>query len=150
MKVQGSFLPPSYTYEVIEGGNTALIRFYENAVPHTEEMEPEQNGYIFDCYTVRRPHTQQLQEEIAENTAVWKEYVKREEWRALAAKVRSRRNRFLLDTDWTQVEDAPVSQACKENIRSYRQALRDITEQEGFPYLVDWPQMPIVEKKTEE
>jgi len=53
--------------------------------------------------------------------------------------VRSRRNGLLSESDWTQVADAPVDQAAWAN---YRQALRDITSQEGFPYNVTWPETP--------
>ena len=53
--------------------------------------------------------------------------------------VRDHRNNLLADTDWTQVADAPVDQAAWA---AYRQALRDITAQEGFPYNVAWPTKP--------
>lgn len=53
--------------------------------------------------------------------------------------VRSDRDQKLADSDWTQVADAPVDQAAWA---AYRQALRDITGQEGFPYNVIWPTQP--------
>lgn len=49
-----------------------------------------------------------------------------------------RRDR-LFNSDWTQVPDAPVDQAAWQ---VYRQALRDITEQQGFPLNIIWPQPP--------
>ena len=52
---------------------------------------------------------------------------------------RSNRNKLLKDSDWTQLEDAPVNKiAWKE----YRQSLRDITSQEGFPTSILWPVSP--------
>jgi len=57
----------------------------------------------------------------------------------LAEKVRFLRNKKLADSDWTQVADAPVD---KTVWASYRQALRDITNQEGFPVNVLWPTEP--------
>ncbi len=56
-----------------------------------------------------------------------------------AAAVRQTRTEKLKDSDWTQVADAPVDQAAWA---VYRQALRDITAQEGFPWTVEWPEMP--------
>lgn len=56
-----------------------------------------------------------------------------------AAKVRSDRNRRLSDCDWTQVADAPVDKAAWA---VYRQALRDVTTQDGFPWNVTWPVEP--------
>jgi len=53
--------------------------------------------------------------------------------------VRARRSDLLADTDWTQVADAPVDQAAWA---TYRQALRDVTAQEGFPHSVAWPTKP--------
>jgi hypothetical protein len=52
---------------------------------------------------------------------------------------RAQRNALLARSDWTQVADAPVDQAAWA---TYRQALRDITEQEGFPEVINWPTTP--------
>ena len=56
-----------------------------------------------------------------------------------AASVRSSRSDKLKDSDWTQVADAPVDKAAWA---TYRQALRDITTQAGFPWTVVWPTQP--------
>ena len=53
--------------------------------------------------------------------------------------VRADRNKRLADSDWTQVADAPVDKAAWA---TYRQALRDITSQGGFPWNVTWPVQP--------
>lgn len=64
----------------------------------------------------------------------------------LAAEARVKRDNLLAETDWTQVLDAPISAECREAFRVYRQALRDITEQEGFPEVIEWPTAPEVVK----
>ena len=56
-----------------------------------------------------------------------------------AKAVRADRNQRLKDSDWTQVADAPVDKAAWA---AYRQALRDVTAQEGFPWNVQWPTQP--------
>jgi hypothetical protein len=56
-----------------------------------------------------------------------------------AKSVRQTRDTKLADTDWTQVADAPVDKAVWA---TYRQALRDITTQEGFPWTVTYPDKP--------
>lgn len=56
-----------------------------------------------------------------------------------AAQVRAERNRKLAVTDWTQVLDAPVDQTAWA---AYRQALRDISSQESFPWTINWPKEP--------
>lgn len=56
-----------------------------------------------------------------------------------ATEVRSERNKKLADSDWTQVADAPVD---KTVWAAYRQQLRDISSQSGFPWEITWPQEP--------
>lgn len=58
---------------------------------------------------------------------------------AKADAVRAERNAKLEASDWTQVADAPVDKAAWA---SYRQALRDISGQEGFPLTITWPIQP--------
>ena len=56
-----------------------------------------------------------------------------------AGEARLERNFLLTDSDWTQVADSPVDQAAWA---AYRQALRDIPLQKGFPNTVNWPIEP--------
>jgi hypothetical protein len=59
-----------------------------------------------------------------------------------AEKVRAERDRLLLASDWTQLVDSPLSAEQKEAWAVYRQALRDVTDQVGFPGVVEWPKCP--------
>ena len=52
--------------------------------------------------------------------------------------VRNQRERFLSATDWMALSDNTMT----PEWASYRQALRDITAQDGFPYSVIWPTKP--------
>lgn len=56
-----------------------------------------------------------------------------------AQMVRAERAGKLSDCDWTQIADATVDKAAWAK---YRQALRDITKQEGFPWTIVWPEHP--------
>jgi len=56
-----------------------------------------------------------------------------------AKNVRASRATKLAECDWTQVADAPVDKAVWA---TYRQALRDITAQSGFPWTIEWPESP--------
>ena len=56
-----------------------------------------------------------------------------------AKAVREDRNRRLAETDWTQLADAPVN---AQAWATYRQALRDVTAQAGFPWDIAWPEKP--------
>jgi len=53
--------------------------------------------------------------------------------------VRSERNELLLTSDWTQVNDSPVD---KSTWATYRQLLRDVPSQAGFPNTIVWPTKP--------
>ena len=53
--------------------------------------------------------------------------------------VRSNRNQLLAATDWTQLSDSTVD---KSVWATYRQELRDIPLQSGFPLDVTWPAKP--------
>ena len=57
-----------------------------------------------------------------------------------AIKVRRDRNNKIAKTDWTQSQD--VDQNVRDLWNPYRQALRDITDQSGFPEDVVWPEPP--------
>jgi hypothetical protein len=50
-----------------------------------------------------------------------------------------KRNQLLAETDWQMLPDTGAD--TPEN-RAYRQALRDITDQPGFPWDIQWPQKP--------
>ena len=55
------------------------------------------------------------------------------------SEVRQQRNALLSACDWTQLPDAPVPAA---PWAAYRQELRDVTAQSGFPWDAVWPEAP--------
>lgn len=56
------------------------------------------------------------------------------------AEVRSKRDYLISQTDYLLQPDYPISAEDLEKVKAYRQALRDIPEQEGFPDNVTWPE----------
>lgn len=56
-----------------------------------------------------------------------------------AKNVRNQRTEKLAASDWTQLTDAPINSSVWA---SYRQQLRDITAQAGFPWEINWPEAP--------
>ena len=71
----------------------------------------------------------------AENEAAYKAMKDAEQ----AASVRNSRTAKLKDCDWTQIADSTADKAAWA---TYRQALRDITAQAGFPWTMTWPNDP--------
>lgn len=53
--------------------------------------------------------------------------------------VRTKRNRLLLDSDWTQLNDSPVDKILWS---TYRNQLRDLPQNFSHPDLVVWPTPP--------
>lgn len=60
----------------------------------------------------------------------------------VAAQVRAQRDSMIAQTDYLMMSDYPISEEDKTLLETYRQALRDIPEQEGFPSEVEWPTAP--------
>lgn len=61
-----------------------------------------------------------------------------------AEQLRSNRNDLLRSSDWTQLNDSPLSNEQKTAWATYRQELRDITDLDAWPNLedADWPVSP--------
>ncbi len=54
----------------------------------------------------------------------------------------TRRGMLLTSSDWTVLQDVPMPAATRALWATYRQALRDLPEQAGFPDGVVWPSPP--------
>ena len=74
------------------------------------------------------------------------EYDPRDEWTddQWADMVRRKRDSLISRTDFYVQPDYPSDPASLEAVKAYRQALRDIPEQSGFPRNVQWPTLPSV------
>lgn len=59
-----------------------------------------------------------------------------------AQTVKAIRNQLLADSDWTQLPNGPLSDAQRTAWATYRQALRDVSSQPGYPLHVNWPAQP--------
>ena len=60
----------------------------------------------------------------------------------LAASARQKRDRLIATTDYLVTPDYPIEPDRLAKIKTYRQALRDIPEQSGFPRTITWPEKP--------
>lgn len=64
----------------------------------------------------------------------------------LASQVRAERDMKIAETGYLAMPDYPLSDEDKAAVMAYRQALRDIPSQEGFPRKVVWPSEPKILK----
>ena len=60
----------------------------------------------------------------------------------LASIARQKRNELLKQSDWTQLNDIPEDTQLLW--QPYRQELRDISKQPGFPTEIEWPTPPVI------
>lgn len=122
-------------YQLGDGGK--LVRVVE--LDHSDVCP--QTGKILiprGCIDIEPPPTKEGFSLVFDN-GKW-EY--KNESAKLAEIIRQRRNQLLEKSDWTQLSDSPLTKDKKTAWKTYRQALRDITKQDGFPLNIVFPQMP--------
>ena len=98
-------------------------------------VEQDANGRWFTKYVLGPIFTDTPEATAAEQEAAYKAMKDAQQ----AARVRDQRTQKLRDCDWTQLADSPVDKAVWA---TYRQALRDVPTQAGFPWAVVWPDAP--------
>ena len=132
-------------FEVEYLDDTMFVRLYDN-----EQKEPrERLEYYSDredtdedftySYTIYEAYGNFPPDVFTEDADKWADYIKELDKKKAAKEVRKTRNELLRESDWATLPDAKTDKtACK----AYRQALRDISEQAGFPYEIEWPEKP--------
>lgn len=110
--------------EIVEIGETKIVKYYE-----------------FDIFRTKRINRKGLKEEIEQNYNIYLENAKKEEYETLAKKIRNQRDKLLEETDKYMLNDFPIPKEQKEKYKIYRNDLRKVPEQEGFPYEVLWPEI---------
>jgi hypothetical protein len=133
--------PPIITEDILADFGAAPVLEGEQAVPTTPYQYSFRDGVkkvkkqYFTKYSLGPVFTDNENQTALEQETEYKARIDTQQ----GTSVRTTRNQLLKDTDWTQVLDAPVD---KDAWSIYRQELRDITGQEGFPFNVIWPTQP--------
>ena len=159
MRAKTNFAERPTTYEIKDGdAGQKIICFRQNI----EEVTTEDGvQYTADEYTLTVTDTQMLEERIADNIEAWREKAMKEDYDRAAAEVRAIRDKLLAESDKEMVLDRMglevptgasftawldflkgLAGAIRGSWAQYRQALRDIPEQSGFPYSVEFPEPP--------
>lgn len=119
-------------------------RFIEISLEEMNQVKQSGGSYIVDGRVVARPPIPGRYYDWNARTKVW-------EFNELKAKLteadeaRTARNALLANSDWTDTLSAKsrLGDDLYNGWQSYRQALRDISKQVGFPINIDWPQPPV-------
>lgn len=64
----------------------------------------------------------------------------------LSIQMREKRNQIISDTSYLMESDYPISAIKLAELKIYRQSLRDIPTQDGFPENITWPEFELVTK----
>lgn len=165
-KTESFSRPPLFDVSISD--DMATVRFAVNVaekVIEATEDEEQQTVYEYDSYTMTVRNRADLEKNISSNYDEWLKKAKQIEYDELAAEVRTKRDALLADTDKDFVLDrinlnipekvtastmlnavkdifAVLGTVCSGEMAKYRQALRDMPEQEGFPYNVKFPAKP--------
>jgi hypothetical protein len=103
-------------------------------IAHKNGVEFKNNKWMWK-WTIGPTFTDNEEATAAEQQAAYVQRIDDEQ----ATRIRADRDKRLADTDWTQLADATVDQTAWA---TYRQALRDVPAQAGFPWNVTWPEQP--------
>lgn len=165
MKVKSDRLPQN-DFEINNiQGNTCDVVFFD-VQNHKEEQDENGNiSYEYESYIVPTTYRNTLGTDISNNYDKWYNYAIQYNKDVLAAQIRAKRNELLNESDKevafdrldlnipTEFTMTNLLSSVKDFFNSlkelknnewakYRQELRDITEQEGFPYHVVFPEKP--------
>lgn len=117
-------------------GNEELIQHGWYPYRNAEQQIPDgyivdgsscsiENNEVVEYKNIRQKSSEEVQSEI---NSIWEN-------------IRSQRNIYLLESDWTQLSDSPLSNQKQIEWQIYRQTLRDITNADS-PYGISWPEKP--------
>ena len=157
-KTQSTIKPGKFSIENINQ-NKCVILFYDNI----EEIQDEESNtiYNYDVYDMEMIYRKELREQIEANYEKYLETVKTNSYNQAAKEIREKRNKLLQESDNEMCLDRiglevpegssfsnwinflkGLGSLLKGDMARYRQELRDITTQPGFPYNVEFPQKP--------
>lgn len=128
----------SFGYDpILEGPQAQTTPPYQISV---RDGIVEVNGQWFTKYIAGPVFTDYTDDEGVVHTPAeqWEAYCFQKDAEQAKA-VRDDRNKRLADCDWTQLDDAPVDRTVWA---AYRQELRDVSTQPGFPWEIVWPEKP--------
>lgn len=169
MKVKSTIAPKSFKIGD-KKGNLIEVAFFDDV---KEIQEDEETLYEYSVYKITTIYRNDLEQTINDNLKDWLNLAKTRDYEAVASKVREARDKLLAESDQRLLLDRIglniPSEITASNLLStikafftnfneilngewaeYRQKLRDITKQEGFPYNVEFPDTPVESKSNKE
>lgn len=120
---------------ILEGPQATTTPPYEISVRQGIE---EINGQWFTKYVIGPVFTDTEDKTAAEQEVEYRASIDNR----AAEGVRTQRDKLLQETDWVVIKAKETGTNLSAAFKDYRQELRDITLQDGFPHNVTWPEKP--------
>lgn len=167
MKVESGIKPKNkFIIDNIKGNKCDVVFFDDvKEEKRKKDNDEEQVIFTYNTYKISLTFRENLQDSIEKDITEWLDYAKRLDYENKATEIRKLRNKLLEESDKEMVIDR-LNLEMPDNISAttilsvikkffedlstiknnkwakYRQELRDITKQEGFPYNIEFPVKP--------
>ena len=169
MKTQ-STVKPDEKFIIEDIRNSKYLLYFNDLDNIEEKIVQDENKknytvYIYNTYSIKVWKRDNLRRDIESNYETWFNFAKQEEIDRLSKEIRQKRDELLRDSDKEMVLDrlkfnlpenittTSLLQSVKDfftslkeikssDMAEYRQKLRDIPQQEGFPYDIVFPKNP--------
>ena len=139
---------PEKAFQVLRDGENCTVEFYDNVKsnPAVDGMTGQSvPSWDYEKYDFKTDYKPGLAAEIEADYTTWLQKAKDAEQTAEADKVRNYRDGLLNQCDLQYCNSekwAAMTEDKRKEWTAYKQALRDVPAQEGFPYQVIFPVMP--------
>jgi hypothetical protein len=139
---------PEKAFQILRNGTKCTVEFCDNVKSNpvvdgiTGQTMP---SWDYDKYSYETDYSPGLAAQIESNYDAWLQKAKAAEIASEGAKVRNYRDNLLNQCDLQYCNSekwAAMAEDKQKEWTAYKQALRDIPTQDGFPYSINWPVMP--------
>lgn len=165
-----STIRPKNNFIIEKRDNTCEVVFFDDIKEETRirEIDDEtltETMYTYNTFKISVLFRETLEEDIKNNFNIWLDFAKNKNIEDKASEVRAIRNQLLAESDKEMALDRlniempktlnatnllsvvkgffeTLSEIKNSDWARYRQELRDLTKQEGFPYNVSFPKKP--------
>lgn len=116
-----------------------VVISHTTITPHDEEMRE-----LIRRFAQEEGYREKRGEDLSWSVDKIPEKTEAEKREEAEKSVRAKRDSLISETDYLLASDYPISAEDLEAVKVYRQALRDVPQQEGFPFDVVWPDLPVI------
>ena len=128
-----NILPQNVTVDKLDG-NLCMITLLVGSVEQIEtSVDTKDLQYNYKTVSIKLPYRDGIKEDIENNFQTWLNFITTSENDKLASELRNKRNVLLQETDKYMIPDYPITEEQLEQVKIYREYLRDFTESANFP-----------------